>query len=315
MDAQRPIVAREAVPREIARRARRQLGLVTREQLLSLGVPGRSILRWVAAGRLMEILPRVYSVPEVRPTWEQRALAALLWSSDGVLCGLSAARVWRLDVDPKPAVELLVTRRMRSLHPWLLVRQCTNGSEVASRKVDGLRVTQIERTLLDLARELPMGSLEEALESALRRKLTTVPKLRDFTERSCVRGIRGCRQLRRLLDIRGDQAPTGSRFETRLNALLRRAGLRQPVRQHETFDGARFIARVDLAFPESKVAIEADSWKHHSGREAWQSDSRKTVDLTALGWIVLRFTYDDLVTRAEWVIDRIRRALGGRLFD
>lgn len=121
--------------------------------------------------------------------------------------------------------------------------------------------------------------------------------------------------MRRLLRTRGHQPPTGSRFDTRLNALLRRARLPLPVRQEEIFEGSRFVARVDLAYPKEKIAIEADSWRHHSGRKAWQSDSRKTVDLTTLGWRVLRFTYDDLVNRPEWVIDRVRRALGGRLFD
>jgi very-short-patch-repair endonuclease len=47
---------------------------------------------------------------------------------------------------------------------------------------------------------------------------------------------------------------------------------------------------IDLAYPELKLAIEADGWDAHRSRTAFDSDRARENDLVALGWRVLRFT-------------------------
>lgn len=52
------------------------------------------------------------------------------------------------------------------------------------------------------------------------------------------------------------------------------------VRQYEVESGSRLIARVDLAYPEIRLAVECDGWEHHSGRAAWERDrSRLSLSL------------------------------------
>lgn len=59
-------------------------------------------------------------------------------------------------------------------------------------------------------------------------------------------------------------------------------------------DGPRFVARVDFAYPEAKLAIEIDGYRWHAGNDAWQRDRRRNNELSRLGWTVLRFTAADL---------------------
>jgi very-short-patch-repair endonuclease len=76
---------------------------------------------------------------------------------------------------------------------------------------------------------------------------------------------------------------------------LRAAGLTEYVRQLEVVDSqGRFIARLDFAVEELKLGIEIDGWAHHSSPQARNLDSRRDRRLAALGWVIVRFTTDDV---------------------
>ena len=66
------------------------------------------------------------------------------------------------------------------------------------------------------------------------------------------------------------------------------------VPQHTVRDpDGRFVARVDLAFPEQRVAIEYDgAWHGEPGQLA--RDRRRLNALDAAGWTVLHVTARDL---------------------
>lgn len=296
------------------RLARVQFGVVARSQLLALGMTTAMIGRRLDSGDLVRSLPGVYIVPSVPPSWKQRAMAALLWAGPtAVVSHRSAAQLWQLDVDASEQVHITVENRLQSPKRWLNVHKVGAASRCV--RIEGLAVTPLSQTLLDLGAKMPADALEDALESALRRRLTTVSKLEAFLEQRCVRGRRGCAPLRRLLAARGDIPATGSRFETRFNRLLRNAGLPLPDRQVEIFDGDRFIGRVDFAYVNARVLIEADGYLFHSGRQAWQRDGTKGNHFGLQGWLILHFTTEDLQERPNEVIETVRAALGGRLFD
>ena len=56
----------------------------------------------------------------------------------------------------------------------------------------------------------------------------------------------------------------------------------------------RFVARVDLALPDSRLALEHDGRAVHDRADAFVSDRRRQNALVAAGWTVLRFTAEDL---------------------
>ncbi len=121
------------------------------------------------------------------------------------------------------------------------------------------------------------------------------------------------RQLR-LVDLRRCVAglpPAPGRKPTRIHAVLRArlehhdesesglemrvlraivaAGLPEPVQQHRLRIGERW-RRIDLAYPELKLAIEVDGWTHHGPRSAFDADRARENELEIIGWDRLHFT-------------------------
>lgn len=94
--------------------------------------------------------------------------------------------------------------------------------------------------------------------------------------------------------------------------LLRSSGIELPQTQFKVFDSGELVARLDFAYPERLVAIEADGFAYHSGRVKWQLDVSRRNWLTSLGWLVIHVTWEDVTTRPEKVIDSIRNALRRR---
>src|SRR6266536_5422613 len=101
----------------------------------------------------------------------------------------------------------------------------------------------------------------------------------------------GAHVLRELIGQRGgDWTPQASFLESSVRRLLKQAGLPDPAPQWEVRERGRLLARVDLAYPETKVAIEADGYRFHSGRLAWHRDLARRNTLTSRGWQVLHVT-------------------------
>jgi hypothetical protein len=101
--------------------------------------------------------------------------------------------------------------------------------------------------------------------------------------------------------------------ESRLRLLIVRAGLPAPVAQFPIRDAEGFVARVDLAYPELKLAIEYDGmW--HGERKAFLDDRRRLNRLLGAGWVVLHVTADDL-EHPERLVVRLRALHARRLHE
>ena len=153
--------------------------------------------------------------------------------------------------------------------------------------------------------------VEAALESALRRDPEVLDRLIDRLDAVGGRGRRGAGVAREILAVRDPgSAPTESMFETLLDRLLRGAGLPIPVRQHEVKQGDIVLARLDFAWPELRVGLEAEGLRWHAGRQAFQRGVDRANDLALTRWTVIRVTWDDLVRRPDRVVVKLRQALG-----
>ena len=158
------------------------------------------------------------------------------------------------------------------------------------------------RTALDIARTEPLPEGVVALDVLLARGVVDHPALR-----SAVRAQptpRGARRAERAVDLADARAESPQ--ESRLRVALVLAGL-EPVPQFEVFHGGRFVARVDLAFPEVRLAVEYEGAHHFVGDQILRDDER-IERLRAAGWRVIRVTAADL-RDLEALITRIRRAL------
>jgi very-short-patch-repair endonuclease len=97
-------------------------------------------------------------------------------------------------------------------------------------------------------------------------------------------------------------------LETRLRRFLENSPLPQAVAQYVVTNGDRFVARVDFAWPDVKVAVEGVSRKHHEGQ--WERDVARLNALTTCGWIVIHVTWEDLHVRPHEILLTIAQALG-----
>ncbi|WP_245177298.1 hypothetical protein [Geodermatophilus sp. DF01-2] len=153
------------------------------------------------------------------------------------------------------------------------------------------------------------GDRDEAvvlLDRVLQGGLTTLADVRDS-----VAGMPPCRgSVQAAWVAREADGLAESPQETRLRLLMRREGLPAPVAQYRVFDQDGFVARVDFAYPELRLAIEYDGlW--HGARSAFIGDRRRLNRLTAAGWVVVHVTADDL-RHPERLLFRIRGLLALR---
>jgi very-short-patch-repair endonuclease len=84
--------------------------------------------------------------------------------------------------------------------------------------------------------------------------------------------------------------------------------LPEPVIHHHIRDGERFVAEVDLAYPQWKIAIECDG-SVHLDANVRERDLARQNDLVLVGWTVLRFSWDRVRARPELVLSEIRAAI------
>jgi hypothetical protein len=172
--------------------------------------------------------------------------------------------------------------------------------------VDGIRSTTVERTLVDLGAVCSPRIVERAVEAALRRELVSEPSLAAAVRRLGGRGRNGVGVLRAILDERTPgRALTESDMEFRLFQVLRLHDLPEPVVQYEIRDQGRFVARVDAAYVEFKIAIEYDSFDWHLGASAHIRDSARRNELVSLQWKPIVVTWADLRSGGSGVCARI----------
>jgi hypothetical protein len=157
-------------------------------------------------------------------------------------------------------------------------------------EIGGVECADALQTLVDLALALDDDRWEQALESALRKKLVTIVELEAVPPRT-----KGRARITRVLATRPVGAPpTESLLETLALQLSRVAGLGEPVRQHEVWDGDQLIARVDLAWPADGFFFELDG-QHHKDQPVYDA-RRETAVVAATGMLPGRFTWHE-VTR------------------
>lgn len=173
--------------------------------------------------------------------------------------------------------------------------------------IDGIPVTKPARTLLDLATVEPVEVVERCLDDALRRRLVSLPFLERWLQGN--KRHRGARILQRLIDTRATIGVTESPLEAEVLKLLRHRGLPIPMLQYDVRDGDRFLGRVDFAYPEELVAIEADGFRYHDGRSEFDDQRARGNQIEAAGWRVLRITSKHLAEHPEEVVEWVRRAL------
>jgi len=198
------------------------------------GISASTVKRALAAGEIARLHRAVYRFTAAPETWSAQVLAAC-WAAPhgGHASHRTGAELYGLPGGARDPIQIRCRRWKRAHHAAIVVHETNLLAAVDRAVVDGIPVVSVERVLLDLA-ATSIGIAELALDDALRRRLTTVARLDGMVRRLSRQGRDGVGRLRPLVQERlaGGYRPTESVAESRVAAVLRRAGLPDPVRQH-----------------------------------------------------------------------------------
>ncbi len=285
-------------------------GVLSRRQAATLGLTPNSIARMKRDGLLAEPVPGVLVVVGSPSTWLQQLSIATSVGGAPVVAGFrAAAALTALHGYRDGALEVLTTSRRRIPLAGLVIHHGPLDPEDVT-VVAGIPTTTVARTLADLGSVDPPERVEAAFNDAWRRGLD-LRRLRLVAERLHRPGQSGTRVLLDLLERASVvERPFESPLEGRVERLLRRARLPGVVRQHVVRDPqGRFVARVDFAIPQLRLAIEAHSMEHHFGL-ATMRDAARDERLLAVGWESEFVTAAD--TRREATVARLRDRVRAR---
>jgi hypothetical protein len=255
----------------------------------------------------------VYRLSGAPPSWHSDLLAPCL-AYDGIASHRAAARLLRIDGFDDAPIEISVRRGRRALRIDGTVHERLDFDRArrSMRPIDGIPATDPVRLVADLGAVVPFPVFEAAVDDLLRRNLLTWAMARASLRQHAGRGRDGNGALRLLLNERFGDDVGDSALEKLFASQGRRRRIPVPSPQHSIYDERGFIARVDYAYVEARIAIELDSVQHHLNREAFESDRRKRNRLKLAGWLVLEFTRRMIKTEPDTVFGQISAAVAER---
>jgi hypothetical protein len=233
---------------------------------------------------------------------------ALMLPKGACIGGWSAAYLHGVDIlpqNPPVWVSLPLAARLRPRNRLRIQRTPIRRNDLD--EIAGIPTSTGVRTAFDLGRYLPR---EDALVSldALCHQVVKCAELEQFaTDRW---SWPQTRQIRGLIPL--IEPLTESPMETRVRLVLVDAGLPRPIAQLEirTSDG-KLLGRADLAYREWKIAIEYEG-DYHRERQQYQRDVARINALREAGWLVLRFTANDVFLHSERLVRQVTRAIMSR---
>jgi Transcriptional regulator, AbiEi antitoxin len=283
----------------IAALASRQHGLVTRQQLMALGLGESAIVYRCRNGRLFRVHLGVYAVGRLPATPVERAAAAVLACGPGAaLSHGSALSLWGFASHWREPHH--VTSAKLHVRPGIITHEARGLTRTDIRHQLGIRVTSPARTFLDCAIELGPYRLPRMAADARRRGYLHVAQIADVLDR--FRFHRGRPPL--LEALGGLQQPTRSELEEAFLAFCKRYGLPQPV-----VNSYPWRLESDMLFAAERLVAELDGWDFHRDKYAFEGDRDRDADLLAIGFATVRVTWKRLMERPEREAQRLHQIL------
>jgi very-short-patch-repair endonuclease len=205
-------------------------------------------------------------------------------------------------------IDVTVPHRSRSSKP--IRRHISEVPDDERTLEEGIPVTSVPRTILDLAATEDTDTVENLLRESEFLHLTDRLSLPDLIAR--YPGKRGTRKVQIALD-RLKEDPVGrrrSRLEERFAPFLRLNRLPLPrFNDWIVLGDKRYL--VDCHWPNLRQIVELDGWDGHSTRTAFREDRARDRRLTAAGYTVTHITWNQLDDEAEAVASDLRSMLLG----
>ena len=284
---------------DLAGVAAAQRGLVTRAQLVGLGLSPKAIECRMRGGWLHRIHRGVFAVgnPALPPFGAETA--ALLYAGEGAaLSHEGAAASWALPAHPSFVDITVIGRRVRpqpGLRPHVVKALDLRDVTIHA----GLPVTTPARTLIDCAGR---RGIDDLLNEARVQKLVTNDALYAAMDR-CP-GRAGVARVRARLAAEQGPAFDRSRSERILRRMIEEGGMPWPH-----FNTYVLGFEVDAYWPRHGVLVEVDGHDSHDHWAAFERDRRRDQTLTAAGYVVIRVTWHQLLDETLGVAVRLATTL------
>jgi predicted transcriptional regulator of viral defense system/very-short-patch-repair endonuclease len=295
----------------LARLAAGQHGVVTRRQLAAIGIRGTSVERRVASGRLVRLYRGVFAVGHVQRTPHGRWIAAVMACGQGsVLSHLDAAALWQIYESRRRTIHVTTTTRSARTLSGITVHRSRRLDAEDVTKKDGIPVTTVARTLVDLTDILSSDRLLRAIREAEYLKLLDLDTLIAAVQRA-----NGRKHLTKLTDAINRHTPgqiVREELEHRFLELIHEAGLPEPETNVKVRTRRRTYT-VDCLWREKGVAVELDGRAAHIRAAAFEEDRARDAALTATGLRPLRFTWRRVTEEQNDVLAELKATLSGRM--
>lgn len=272
--------------------AREQRDLLRRDQLVAAGIGRHEIDNLVRRRRLHAVHEGVYSLGVHRDRQDRWLAAVLACGPGAVLSHRCAAAHWGFLIEPDGLVEVSAARS-RVGPPGVVVHRPRSSPPRTMWR--GIPVTPALRTLVDLADVLSFDALLTAAMEADHQRRVDLRKLRPIA------GRRGAPRVRRLLEYVAE----GSRSEFEHLARELFADL-PPYEADVRVRGSR---KLDCVWREHRVAVECNSYAHHTQRRKFEADHRTPLLLEPHGWTVIQVTWRQLRREPRLVRAAVTSAL------
>ena len=289
--------------RRIGELADRQHRVVAHWQLVELGFGRSAIQHRLKDGSLHPLFRGAYAVGCAKVCQRGRIMAAVLaCGPDAVASHHAAAFIHGIRPSSRTRVDVTVPGRSRRSRRGVAVHAVRRLNPDDRAVVDGVPVTSLARTLLDLAEVLQQSELANAVTEAESRRLFDLRAIERVIARN--RGRRGIRPLSKVLAGYREPPVTRSDLERDFLRLCAEAAI--PLPQTNLIVAGH---RVDALWLDQRLVVELDSRTHHMTTAAFEEDRKRDADLMLAGYRVLRITWRRLRDEPAVVAEMVRRLL------
>jgi Transcriptional regulator, AbiEi antitoxin/Protein of unknown function (DUF559) len=286
-----------------------QLGAFTREQARAAGYSDFQLRHRVQSGVLDQIGPNAYRLPSVDPSMAALLHGLLLDIGGRVwVTGPTGAALYGADgFELTPPFHVTIQRGRDVQRVGHTIHTSKMLAEDDQTERHGFPTFKPERLLLDIARIETSERLMVAIESMLRDRWVTELGLRRRIAGLSPIARANATKLLAALDEVGRKLGAHSFLERAFLELVERAGLTRPDCQQVLARGGDRVVRVDFRFPGTELVVEVMGYRFHRDKKDLQRDVERMNALVLSGFVVVQFTYEDVVEDPERVLTTLGR--------
>jgi hypothetical protein len=249
--------------------------------------------RWLASSNnWRRVYAGVYGRVGAPQTWEQALMAGCL-SGDAIASHRAAGALWRLP-EIEPRLEVIIPQRRKVVLDGFEVHRTSFVQPVDRRKLNGIPVTSLARTAIDLSLEMPPMA-PGLVDHLIAKRKVPLALLSNRLEAMGTKGRKGAGELLDLLEERkGRRRHVDSGLQRRFEKIALdacRAGLLpEPFFEYPVQLSDGRWRYPDTAYPYVSTGFEALSYEHHSTLPDWAADIERNIDLFGEGWLIVPVT-------------------------